>query len=495
MTAAPPHGRLRTLTASAVIGTDRAGGGTDAAPRLLSEVALLGAQARAGLCVASGLQAVEPPPPDARPVAHDRPQASLLRLLADPDAGLIEEWATLANERGVRIADATVPLVLDWWARQPQRSEAVFIACGKVGEWLAGLNRIWRKPVAAADIPPDADEIWQTGKAAERAALLTTVRRVDPARALALIRSTWSADSADERSRFVTVLFHRSSIADEPFLEAALDDKSKSVRSVAAGVLRFIPGSRLRQRMRERARSIVGTEKKGLLKRGVRLTISPPQQFDKAWERDGIVEEAASGRGKRAWWTRQILESTGLDVWTEVSGLAPESTLEALSGDDFADEAIEAMAVQASASTDRAWCFALADALTERPKIPWTRYSPLWQNLPKPDREALALRAADRIKAGPEDRWQLIAAVQGAWSPEFSRAAMELMVRHAPKRTRDTWQHWHAIEEASRHLHPSAADEFEKAVASVVSDDPTPSIKRSIDRVRLRADMHKEFTS
>ena len=66
--------------------------------------------ARAGY-KARRLEARVPPcPTDSRPVAAPRAIATLLRLLSDPDAGLIEEWAGLAHARGQRVADHVVPV-------------------------------------------------------------------------------------------------------------------------------------------------------------------------------------------------------------------------------------------------------------------------------------------------------------------------------------------------------------------------------------------------
>ena len=176
--------------------------------------------------------------------------ATLLRLLGDPDRRADRGMGPARRFRtAMRVDGATAPLLLDWWARQPRRSEAVFAALGRRGEWLASLNPDWHKPVATTEIPADADDVWQAGKSAERLAILTTVRRQDPARALALVESTWQSDGANDRQRFLEALVENRSMADEPFLEAALDDRSKLVRRQAAAVLALIPGSRLRQRL------------------------------------------------------------------------------------------------------------------------------------------------------------------------------------------------------------------------------------------------------
>lgn len=489
-----PSLRLKNLAATALIGTDRLGAA--AGPeKLLSEAALAGAQRRAGRRPALAGGQASRCPADLRPFVGTAPAATLARLLSDPELLLIEEWAGMAHSRGMRVPDEMVPTLLDWWARQPTRAAVVFEVLGKRGEWLASLNPAWKKPVAASEVPQNADEIWQTGKASERVALLTTVRRTEPGRALAMVQTTWASDGADERARFINTLSERCSMADEPFLEAALDDRSKTVKAAAASVLGRLAGSRLRKRMGDAARAIIKVERKGILKRGVKVVLEPPKQFEKAWERDGIVEEASSNKGKKAWWMRQILEATELGVWQEVTGLDPQGVVAAVAGDDFAQEALLAMSVSAGTAGDRDWCTALADALAAVPKVPWQQYSQLWQGLPRADREDLALRVAERIKEAPEERWLLIAAVEAPWSSAFSVAALKMLKAQGVSKRRDLWINWNAVETVSYAIDPSAIDAFEAAIAAASPDEPTPSIKKSIDRVRLRAEMHKEFAA
>src|SRR5262249_35465340 len=124
----------------------------------------------------------------------------------------------------------------------------------------------------------------------------------EPARALALVQSTWAADSADERRRFIEALTERRSMADEPFLESTLDDRSKTVRRAGAALLSRIPGSRLKARLTQLARSIITVEKqrKGIMRReSVTTSLNMPKDYSQAWDRDGIEEEPPSGKGKR----------------------------------------------------------------------------------------------------------------------------------------------------------------------------------------------------
>lgn len=484
--------RWRDLAASAVIGTDRSGGAVGPS-EVLTLAAVLGATSRAGLRPARLAGRVPSCPVDQRPVAGAAAMATLTRLLSDPDAGLIEEWATLAHAKGVRVVDGVVPVLLDWWARQPRRARFVFSVLGTRGVWLSSLNDAWRRPVAGDEVPPDTDDLWQTGRASERAALLVTVRAHDPARALELVRSTWESDGADERRAFVEALREGASMADEPFLEGALDDKSKVVRREAAGVLGAIAGSRLVARMNERAKGMIVVEKKrGLLKRGVKVSLQPPAEFAAEWARDGIEERVGTGTGKRSWWMRQILSLVELSVWTELTGLEPQGVLEALSTDDFFEDALQAMVLAAGRTTDSLWRTALLRHLLAREIPNLQMLQGLWAGLAQAKSEELLLEAARHAKLGAADRLAMLATSEHRWTRKFSVEALRLVRADKPKAS-DSWRLLDGVERVSRLVAPESADLFEETVVAMFPDEPTKGFRKSIDRVRLRSDMHKEF--
>lgn len=489
-----PPAQIRSLAASAMLGTDRAGRSTPA--ELLTRAVVTGMQSRAGWRPGTCSGALPACPPDPRPAASTAAMSTLARLLGAPDQGLIEEWATLAQARGVRVGDSGVPLLLNWWSRQPHKSEAVFVVAGSRGEWLASLNPAWRKPVAGAAIPPNADEIWQTGRTSERLSVLATVRRDDPARAHEMIKSTWGADGADERRRFVEAMVVNLSLADEEFLEAALDDKSKLVKRAAAAVLGRLSGSRLRRRMNERTRAmiVVEKEKKGLLRKtSVKVTLNPPQEYSKEWERDGVEEAAPQGTGKRAFWMREIMSGADLSVWTEATGLDPEGVLEAIKDDDFAKQAVAALGTAARLTADAAWSLTLARAALKRKGDPGYGLAPLWNNLPDGEREAVLFEIVAHGEMPAADQWSMAATNQHPWSREFSEKILGVFKKLPPRRAMDAYAFYGAIESISRSVHPGLENEFDEAVQGLCGDVSEP-MRKGVDRVRLRAQMHKELS-
>lgn len=496
----PTHS-LRELGPIALLGSDRGGAAASAPSTLLSRVAVATLRARAGRRGLGQHEKVSPCPEETRPVASATQCALLDRFVSSSDASLIEEWCTLAVERGVLVPALTAPVLLEWWARQPTRSEAVFGALGARGPWLASLNPEWKKPVATADIPSDADEVWQTGSGSERGALLAGVHRLDPQRALLMVQSTWGSDGAEERKRFVAVL-GRSPMADfEPFLEAALDDRSKLVRQEAATALARLPSSALRTRMRERATAmvVVTAGKSGLLRKSKPAgRIEPPATFDKAWERDGIEDRAVAGRGKRASWMMQVLSMTGLETWTETSGLSSAAFLEALRKDEYFADLLYAFAQSAGLMSGEPaageWAVALVSELTARRDASgFELLAPVWRALSREMSESLRVRfAAGSAFQDPGSLVAVLTSDARGWTAQYSVKAIAMCGRMAWKKVGE-WEFRELAKALSRLVHPEAAAEFEQFVADKRTADVDRSVEESVERVKLRAEMHREM--
>ena len=166
--------------------------------------------------------AAAPAEDDERPVA---PGAGLRMMLEGDHPSLLPEWLALVAERGLRPPPELVPDLLDHAAGDASLHAAVGAAAGPLGYWLAERAPRWAFVRGAAG---DADAVWADGEQAERRALLERLRRSDPAAARALLERTFAEETWEDRAAFVATLAHGLSDADEPFLEAALDDRARS---------------------------------------------------------------------------------------------------------------------------------------------------------------------------------------------------------------------------------------------------------------------------
>ena len=195
----------------------------------------------------------EPCPADDVPECGPEPAARLRRMLGGEMAGQIDEWLGLLTASGQRLPDEALVDVFDLGRREKDLRPLLRPVLGSRGRWLSARNPdAWGYIGGEAD-RADPETVWQTGTRADRLVSLRSLRQMDPEKARSLVTATWASDPADERAAIVEALVEGLSMADEPFLEAALDDRGKTVRRAAAELLPRLPGSRLAQRMAERA--------------------------------------------------------------------------------------------------------------------------------------------------------------------------------------------------------------------------------------------------
>lgn len=499
-TAATPTDRMADLGARVLLGTDRSGGqgSEDAAGRVLKETAVLGTRRRAGQ---RALQAPKPMaecPVESRPLVSAASAASLRLLLADPAADLIEEWAELAAARGLRVPDGLAPLLLDWWSRQTDDSSAIRAVLGERLDWLCSLNPAWRKRTAATIVPSDIDSTWQTGTVSERLDLLKAVRRLEPARAESLLRSTWGEDNADERKRFLERLEDGLSPTDEAFLEWVLDDRSKQTRAVASALLARLPGSQFVARMVTRAATMIHVEqaKKGILRRATEsVAVEPPQEWDSSWERDGLEEKPPGGVGKRAWWLQQVLSVTPPRELSERIGLTSEKVIKAIAESDYAKHGIPGLCTGAGLNRDVEWCRALVKIALCDTKPDIELYRRLYGSLPRDGAEAVLSDLVSNPRLDWTERCEILFHAEHLWTPSFSGEVCRALAGKKKVTESELWRIGNALDRISRRIHPSEFDRFQKLITEACGGEPPPSVVRSIDRVRFRADMHREFVT
>jgi hypothetical protein len=367
-----------------------AGPGPDPAAVLLGRAALLTAARRAGRRPghADPLPQVEADP---RPAVSPAAGLRLARMLQGHNPELLAEWLAAAAARGLRPPPQLLPALLDR-ARRPGPAETapsqrapsqlalprlVAEAGGPRTSWLAALNPDWEyaaawlaalnaDPASATAKDQAGDDAWRLGRTAQRRGYLAALLARDPAAARELVSGGWAAAGPGERAMFLAVLAEGLIAADEPLLEAALDDQAEEVRSWAAYLLARLPGSALGRRMAARARHYLRLEQGA---RGPRLTVLPPAGSDRAMRRDGITPGPAAGRSQLADRTRLMLEvmsRTPLGTWTEEFGLTA-AQIAAVPAGDWAPVLLVGWSRAAIAQNDQDWMAALVNrALTGR---------------------------------------------------------------------------------------------------------------------------------
>ncbi len=336
----------------------------DPAAVLLDRAALLTAARRAG----RRPDRAEPLPvcePDPRAMVSPAAGVRLARMLSGEYPELLVEWLAAVIARGLRPPPQSLPALLDRARRARSANSGlarlVTEAGGPRAKWLAGLNPDWEFAMASA---PAGEDAWRLGDVGQRRGYLASLLATDPEAARELVRGGWDAAGPAERVMILSTLADRLGPADEPLLEAALDDRAEDVRGWAAYLLARLPGSALGQRMARRALRHVRVEP------GPRLAISPPAESDASMRHDGVVPGPAVGRSRLADRTHLMLEvvaRTPLRTWTDAFGLTVTQVMAIPSG-DWAPVLYAGWTRAAIAQRDHYWIAALiSQALTGRP--------------------------------------------------------------------------------------------------------------------------------
>ncbi|MEU3060149.1 DUF5691 domain-containing protein [Streptomyces subrutilus] len=519
------YGEWEELVGAALLGTDRRrGAGPAGSPEsLLDAAAVHAVRRRAGLRPAAAAARPGPAPRDPRPQPPEAARRRLAQLLAGragrpggsgggrgsaPDlTELLPQWLATAGRHGYRAPEALVPALLDAArARTDLRPQALALA-GTRGLWLARLNPEWRFALrggagGAGELPEVTDtagveRLWQEGLFAERVALLGAVRAHEPAAAQRLLATTWTTERAEDRLMFLDSLRQGLSDADEPFLEAALDDRSRNVRATAAELLSALTRSALAGRMAGRALACVGPH-----------GVTPPAECDAGMLRDGVVERPPAGRGERAWWLGQLVESAPLSCWRERFGGLDAAQIVALpvaAGEGWAEELHAAWCRAAVRQRDARWSRALLGPPSASPAVgPGTaslaERAKLLETLPDGER---AQWVAEFIRAhGLSEAFQLLGVCVVPWAGALGRAVVEAL-ESAREAGSYPWSFSGVMGLAERCLDPAEAGLLEALTASA-QDPPDASpgaaaywseaFQRLAATLRLRATMLAELT-
>ncbi len=327
----------------------------DPAVSLLDRAALLTVARRGGRLAeqADPLPVAElDPEPTVSPAAGHR----LARILSGEHPDLLVEWLSAAVSRGRLIPAYLLPALLDRARRvspaDPEMRRLAARAGGSRARWLAGLNPDWAFVMAHAE---HGDDVWRLGDKGQRRGYLAALRARDTGAARELIAAGWDA-AGPERVMFVSVLADGLSLADEPLLEAALDDRAEDVRGWAAYLLASLPGSALGQRMAERA---LGCLRLARGFSGERLVASPPAECDAIMRRDGIRPGAGHSQlAGQADLLLNVIARTPLDTWTGKFGRSAGQILAVQAG-SWAPVMFTGWSRAAMAQRDQAWMAAL----------------------------------------------------------------------------------------------------------------------------------------
>ncbi|QFQ99886.1 hypothetical protein F9278_31210 [Streptomyces phaeolivaceus] len=524
------------LVTTALLGTDRrtppgAVPGREAPVALLDAAAVETVRRRAGIRPVRAAARPQPAAPDRRPPLPPAATRRLTTLLADrPGTGggrrgtapdlmeLLPQWLALANAHGYAAPPEALPALLDAARGRTDLRPAVLAFAGARALWLARLNTDWRfalraAPGGGASLPgPDEPEgvrrLWREGLFAERVALLTAIRAGDAAAARELLSSTWPTERAEDRLMFLDTLRTGLAAADEPFLEAALTDRSRNVRATAAELLSALPDSALARRMAKRATACVAVDHMGGTSSGTgapAIVVEAPHECDPGMERDGVLPKAPAGRGERSWWLGQLVEAAPLGAWSgRFGGRTPEEIVALPVADDWQSELHGAWCRAAVRQRDPGWSRALLGA----PSTPEAG-GPGAASLAERAKLLATLEGGKRAEwvagfiatHGLSEAFQLLGVCAVPWAPPLGRAVVDALdiARDAGSYP---WSFSGVMGLAERCLDPGEAVRLQPLTATPEdAEDAAPgaggywaeAFQRLATTLRLRATMRAEL--
>ncbi|WP_129629087.1 DUF5691 domain-containing protein [Candidatus Oscillochloris fontis] len=450
----------------------------DAEAALLSASALVGLYRRAGwLPAATSATPFPLAPADDRPVCSPQAAWHLAQMLAGKHTVALPEWLAALAAHQQTPPPELLPVLLSYGHTRAGMRAAIIPVLGTRGRWLASLNPEWDYALLGDQTLSDAEitTLWETGSHAVRVALLAQVRSRNPAQARDLLITTWSSERADERLALLKTLAEGLSMADEPFLEQVLDDRSERVRKAAAALLAELPASRLVQRMVDRLTPLlhwtpgVGPRLPGVGQiKKPSLEVRLPEECDAAMQRDGIVLKPVSKKlGERAWWLNQMLEVVPPAVWAAAWGAVPQEILAAKISREWRGLLVGSWAEAARRSHDLTWLEVLVDLAQNGEKA--LSLEELLPALPPARREALVLALLKGGEAlhGESPVLALLRMLPAPWSYALSRALLKVLGQRLRQMNAQDWHLRAALEIFAQRI---PADLAAEAIAQITNE-------------------------
>lgn len=249
-----------------------------------------------------------PAPPDAARFLND--------LIYGQHVSQLREFLEALDHAGYIVPRQYLPNLLDKGSKTANIRAALYPVIGETGRWLAVQNPAWH--YAADDIYhwKGALRSWSNGSAVKRVALLNQLRERSPETARQLLDMHWRSVPDLLRHKLIHTLTVNISMADEPFLETALDDRNHLVRKKAAELLAYLPESRFGKRMAQYALQFMSWERD-------KLVVHFPKEITPQMVRDGLPgsHPKMSHTRFRTQQLSYVIAGTPLETWTTAWGV------------------------------------------------------------------------------------------------------------------------------------------------------------------------------
>ena len=369
---------------------------------------------------------------------------------------ILPELLELMAARGVTCPVEHVPNLLAYAATSVLNRHLVIGVLSEHDRMVAGLNPRWS--FAAGDILTWQGAVREMtiAKPAQRQAFLRQLRHLDADFGRSLLKSRWKAEQPHVRLWYLRILQINLSMADEPLLEIALDDRALSVRKEAVLLLAGLPQSRLCQRMQNNVRHVLTWDA-----REKHLVVRFPTHVGRLLQRDGVPIAAAGKemtarlRGEQL---RAMVGAVRLGHWEEKFGVSVGELLEDIEASRWPRTLMRAFTEAALRQKNGVWARAI---LAREIKAQTAK---LFNLLTVEEREILFAELAEQYGGVIESQNPLVLCayhLQGAWSAGLTRTMLGVLQRHLDSAEPDfkNPQLSNTIRKMARGCPPEMADE------------------------------------
>jgi hypothetical protein len=406
---------------------------------------------------------------------------------------LLADWFTRCASNGWRVPNRSLVDVLTRATNvRPLRGPAAH-AVGERGAFLAVHHPDWAWVATERNTERVRQELTEVIHAdafavadtAARPAIATAWRAQDPDAARIAITANWTGENAADRLAILGSLRTGLGASDEALLEAALDDRAKSVRAEAVTLLTALSAhvsTAWSQRMQTRLAAVVTSS--GDRKPKVTVDLPEESSFDPSWTRDGIdvTSPAARGIGIRARALRQLVSVTPLHAWEQICALDPATILEAIrrAGVESVAEILQPLEDAVVAQHNTRWAAAMLEV----------EGSARLLDLVDPTEADRYLLRVIETKANSEVAvYNVLVFVQRPLAP---RVASALVVRL--ERDIESVYIMQDVTRLGQWLNAISADELERVMRRFPEDDRRRNTLRHLHAARtLRAEIAKEL--
>lgn len=247
-------------------------------------------------------ETLQPPPPMALELFQEILQLNELepaQLNEQFFPYLLAIWLKGLRQGHYHAPFSILPQLLTQAKQHKELREAIQAVMGARGQWLVQQNQEWRY------LQPLNITTWEEGSFASRHLFLQSLRQTAPHQARQLLADSWHQESAKERIELLQTLWINLNSEDEIFLQNCLEDRSRYVREIASQMLGSLPDSSYLSQALARIDQYIKMTK-------IKAKIELPNQYDQAWEKEGMIKKLPSDEwkklgGERAFWLHQLL--------------------------------------------------------------------------------------------------------------------------------------------------------------------------------------------